>query len=79
VTSLRNHHSIPCYWAECAGAEGWTNLADAAAFLGISHRTLPLAVDRSEIDAQHPLPDSLSVIQQRSLQTPAAVNLVQRV
>lgn len=79
VTSLRNHHSIPCYSVERARAEGWTNLTGAAAFLGISQRTLRLAIDRGEIDAQHPLADGPWVIQQRSLQTPAAVNLVQRV
>lgn len=57
VTSLRNHHSIPCFSAERARAEGWTNLTGAAAFLGISQRTLRLAIDRGKIDAQHPLPD----------------------
>jgi hypothetical protein len=78
VTSLRSHHSIPCFSAESARAEGWTNLTGAAAFLGISQRTLRLAIDRGEIEAEHPLPDGPWLIQQRSLQTPAAVNVVQR-
>jgi hypothetical protein len=57
VTSLWSHHSIPCFCAEKARAEGWTNLTGAAAFLGISRRTLRLAIDRGEIEAEHPLPD----------------------
>lgn len=78
VTALRSHHSIPCFSAERAHAEGWMNLTRAAAFLGISARTLRLAIDRSEIEAQHPLPEGPWVLQQRSLQTPAAEQLVQR-
>lgn len=78
VTSLRSHHSIPCFSADNARAEGWTNLTGAAAFLGISQRTLRLAIDRGEIEAEHPLPDGPWVLQQRSLQAPAAINVVER-
>jgi hypothetical protein len=44
VASLRNYQSIPCFSAERARAEGWTNLTGAAAILGISPRTLRLAI-----------------------------------
>lgn len=78
VASLRNYHSIPCFSAERARTEGWLNLTRAAAFLGVSARTLRLAIDRGEIEAQHPLPDGPWLLQQSSLQTPAAVSIVQR-
>ncbi|MBK8751395.1 MAG: recombinase family protein [Candidatus Competibacteraceae bacterium] len=45
VTSLRSGHPIPCYQAETRTAEGWMNLTEAARFLGISARTLRLAVE----------------------------------
>lgn len=78
VTALRSHHSIPCYSADRAAAEGWMNLTDAAAFLGVTSRTLRLAIDRGEVEAQHPLPDGPWLLQQRSLQTDAAVGVSQR-
>lgn len=78
VTALRNHHGIACFSVERAHAEGWMNLTRAAEFIGVSARTLRLAIDRGEIEARHPLPDGPWVVQQRSLQTPAAVAVAQR-
>jgi DNA invertase Pin-like site-specific DNA recombinase len=78
VTALRSHHTIPCFSAERAAAEGWMNLTRAAAFLGISPRTLRLAIDRQEIEAQHPLPDGPWVLKQCTLQTASAANVVRR-
>lgn len=78
VTSLRTYHSIPCFSAERAREQGWLNLSRAAAFLGISARTLRLAIERGEIKAEHPLPDGPWVVEQRALQTSTADNVVQR-
>lgn len=61
-----NYHSIRCCSAEQAQAVGWMNLTRAAAFLGISARTLRLAIDRSEIEAQHPLPEGPWVLRKVS-------------
>lgn len=55
VTSLRSYHQIPVYSIERRSEEGWMNLTEAAEFLGISPRTLRLAVERGEIVAEHPL------------------------
>ena len=79
VTSLRSHHEIPCYSVERKKAEGWMNLTEAAVLLGVSGRTLRLAVDRREIKAEHPLADGPWVINQSALETDAAAKFVERV
>ncbi len=63
VTALRTHHEIPCYDRERRESEGWMNLTEAAHVLGISARTLRLAVERGEIEADHPLADGPWVFQ----------------
>ena len=78
VTSLRIHHKIPCFASERSAAEGWMNQTQAAAFLDISAGALRLAVSRDEIEAQYPAPNGPWVFNRRSLQTPTAVDLVQR-
>ena len=55
------------------------NLTEAAHVLGISARTLRLAVERGEIEADHPLPDGPWVFNQCGLATEAAATLVARV
>ena len=79
VTSLRTHYKIACFNKERCTAEGWMNQTQAAAFLEISAGALRMAVSRGEIDAQHPLPDGPWVFNRRSLQTPAASELVRRI
>src|SRR5262244_4557109 len=51
VVSLRTYYEIPCYDAKRCAAEGWMNLTTAAKHVGISDRTLRLAIDRGEIEA----------------------------
>jgi DNA invertase Pin-like site-specific DNA recombinase len=79
VTSFRNAHEIPCYNLDTRRLEGWMNLTEAATFLGISARTLRLAVERGEIAAAHPLADGPWIFNRRALATEAASNLVTRV
>jgi hypothetical protein len=79
VVSLRAHHDIACYDRDRRAAEGWMNLNEAARALGISPRTLRLAVERGEIEAAHPLPDGPWVFQRQAIETPAAAALVARV
>jgi hypothetical protein len=57
VTSLRSHHKIPVYRPEAALEDGWVNLTKAAALLGVSAKTLRLAAEGGEIEAEHPLAD----------------------
>ncbi len=79
VTALRSHHHISCYRAEQADSATWMNLTEAAQQLGISPRTLRLAVERGEIQAQHPLADGPWVFHRDTLQTAAAATLIERV
>jgi hypothetical protein len=79
VTSLRNDHAIPCYTIERRKSEGWLNLTEAANSLGVSPRTLRLAVERGEIEAEHPLPDGPWVLNRRALETETARRFVERV
>jgi DNA invertase Pin-like site-specific DNA recombinase len=79
VTSLRSHHVIPCFDADKCEAEGWMNLTEAAKTLGVSPRTLRLAVERSEIEAEHPLDDGPWIFNRRALETEAAAQFLARV
>jgi DNA invertase Pin-like site-specific DNA recombinase len=79
VTALRTYHEIPCYDEDRRTSEGWMNLTEAAHRLGVSARTLRLAVERGDIEAQHPLPDGPWLFQRLALETEAADTLVARV
>lgn len=79
VTALRTHHDIPCYDPVRRASEGWMNLTEAAQRLGINARTLRLAVEHGEIEADHPLPDGPWVFKRSVLESDAATRLVARV
>lgn len=79
VTALRSHHHIPCYRAEQRDSAPWVNLTEAAQYLGVSARTLRLAAERGEIEAQHPLADGPWVFNRETLRTTAAATLIERV
>jgi len=79
VTALRTYHEIPCYDPDRRESTGWMNLTEAAAVLGISPRTLRLAVERGEIHADHPMADGPWVFHRQALETEAAATLVARV
>lgn len=79
VTSLRSHHAIPGHSIDRGESEEWMNLTEAACILGVSSRTLRLAVERGEIEADHPLADGPWVFSQRALETEAAAKFVARV
>ena len=78
VVSLRSHHGIPCYSEDRRHTEGWLTLTEAAAQLGVSGITLRLAIERGEIEAEHPLRDGPWVLNRRGLGTVAAAHLVER-
>lgn len=79
VTSLRTYNEIPRYTAERRQAEGWMNLTQAADLLDISSRTLRLAVEQGEIEAEHPLATGPWVFRRSALEADAVANLVARV
>ena len=55
------------------------NLTEAAKHLGMSARTLRLAAERGEIEAQHPLIDGPWVLNRDTIQSTAAASPVGRV
>jgi DNA invertase Pin-like site-specific DNA recombinase len=79
VTSLRSHHEITRYSAERRQAEGWMNLTQGADFLGISSRTLRLAVEQGEIEAEHPLAVGPWIFRRSVLEAEASARMVERV
>jgi hypothetical protein len=54
------------------------NLTEAAHALGISPKTLRVAVERGEIEAEHPLADGPWIFHRRVLESEAAAALVGR-
>lgn len=52
LTKLRSHHEMPVYSAEQRTRDGWLNLTEAAHLIGVSARTLRLAVERGELAAE---------------------------
>ncbi len=70
VTSMRQYHKIACYDRQTQQDEGWLNLTEAAKILGVSNRTLRLAIERGDIEGEHPLPDGPWLINRGQLATP---------
>ena len=60
------------FWAGRGRHEPWLNLSQAAALVGVAARTLRLAAERGEIDAQHPLADGPWVFRRADLDGSAA-------
>ena len=79
VTSLRCTNSIPVYVAaEDGTVQDWLTLTDPAAFMGVSSRTLRLAVEHGRIEGEHPLPDGPWIFSRQALQTEAAAQVVKQ-
>ena len=70
VTSLRSHRKIPRHTMERQEAGGWLNLTHAAAYVGVSPRTLRQAAERGYVNAEHPLPDGPWVFERATLNAP---------
>ncbi len=79
VTALRSHQRIPVYSREKATADGWMNLTEAASYVGVSPRTLRLAVERGEVKAEHPLTEGPWVFSKHDLDSESATRFAQRV
>lgn len=70
VTSLRNKRGIAVYSPERQQEEGWMNLTEAAAHLGVTSKTLRRTVEQQEIKAMHPLHDGPWVFNRSDLDDP---------
>jgi len=79
ITSLRTYHEIPNHCPETKEREGWMTLTEAATFLGLSSRTVRLAVERDDLPGEHPLPDGPWVLRRDDLTSQAAQQLVGRI
>lgn len=79
VTSLRCHHEIKCHDAQQQAADGWMNLSEAARIVGVSNRTLRLAIERGYIAAQRPIACGPWVLNKRALDSEAVKSLLDRV
>ena len=78
VTSLRSYHDIPVYSTDRRRAEGWLTLTEAADHLQMSGATLRLAIERGEIEAEHPLANGPWVINRSALETATALQFAER-
>jgi DNA invertase Pin-like site-specific DNA recombinase len=79
VTSLRSTHKIANHCPERKTREGWMNLTEAARYLGVSAKTLRIAVEQGRIEGKHPLTDGLWILKREHLERPEVHRLVERV
>jgi DNA invertase Pin-like site-specific DNA recombinase len=78
VTSLRSKRKIVKHSPARQELEGWMNLTQAAAYAGVSGKTLRRAVERGEIQACHPLPDGPWIFKREDLDSPSARSVIER-
>ncbi len=71
ITSLRNKRGIAVHSPERQRTEGWMNLTEAAARLGVSQKTIRRAAEAGEINAMHPLHDAPWIFRRADLDAPA--------
>ena len=79
VVSLRTYYEIPCYEAKRCESEGWMNLTKASKYIGLSDKTLRLAIEHGEIEAEHPVSHGPWVLNRRAQETEAVARLIERV
>jgi hypothetical protein len=72
LAALRQHFRIAAHSPDRQATEGWLNLTEAARLLGVSMRTLRLAVESGDIAGDHPLADGPWVIHRDQLTTERA-------
>jgi DNA invertase Pin-like site-specific DNA recombinase len=78
VISLRSKHGIPRHSPEQQQADGWLNLTQAAALVGVGPKTLRLAAERGKVPFGHPLDDGPWIFHRQDLHGPAIDQLVQQ-
>jgi DNA invertase Pin-like site-specific DNA recombinase len=75
VASLRHTRGIEVYSAERSRAQGWLSLAEAAALLDVSPKTLRRAARRKDVLSLHPLPNGPWIFAKSDLATMAAARV----
>src|SRR5215469_338744 len=79
VTSLRFNHGIECHDPKRQAAEGWMNLSQAARLVGVTNRTLRLAIERGDVSAERPIPSGPWILNKQALQSKAKIRCLERV
>jgi hypothetical protein len=79
IASLRATHDIACHNAQRQAAEGWLNLSHAARSVGVSNRTLRVAIERGYITAERPIACGPWVLNKQALASEASKSLLERV
>lgn len=78
ITALRSYRKIPVFKPDPGGLDPWLNLSSAAKLLGVAPKTLRLAAETGEIEADHPLADGPWVFARAELSKTAAQQLRKR-
>jgi Recombinase/Resolvase, N terminal domain/Recombinase zinc beta ribbon domain len=78
ITSLRSHHKIECYNPQRQATEGWLNLSQAAQLMGVSSRTLRLAIEQGYITAERPIACGPWVLNKQAFDGKDAARFVER-
>lgn len=79
VTSFRAKRKIPKCTAESKIEQGWMNLSEASAFLGVTNLPLRNAVEKGQLKAIHPLPDGPWIFNRMDLDTQDARMVVEAI
>src|SRR4051794_18124142 len=79
VTSLRCNHAIQCYDPQRQNDEVCLNLSQAARLVGVTNRTLRVAIEHGHVADERPIASGPWVLNKQSLQTDAAVHFLERV
>jgi DNA invertase Pin-like site-specific DNA recombinase len=79
ITSLRCHHKIDCYNPQRQAAEGWLNLSQAARLMGVTSRTLRLAIEHGYINAERPINCGPWVLNKQAFEGKDARRFLERV
>ena len=79
VTSFRSKRKILKCTTESKMAQGWMNLTEASASLGISPQPLRKAVERGQIKGIHPVQDGPWIFNRKDLETQEAKMVVEAI
>lgn len=78
LRALRSRHKILMHNEQRQREQGWMNLTQSSAYLGISQKTLRNAVELGLVTALHPLPIGPYIFKKTDLDGPNAREVVRR-
>ena len=79
VTSFRSKRKIPRFTQQRKAEEGWMNLTEASAYLGISGQPLRKAVEKGQIKGIHPAQDGPWIFNRKDMETSEAKKAVEAI